>query len=115
MKKEVLTDKSIKELTDEKIGVLFNDKAEAEAFIQHYSPDYFDHSYRLRNSSGFLIIFVNSWLSKEPTFLVYDLDAEFKYVDEDNYTMELTKENLLTWLNDDIGYEITKLITFNEQ
>ena len=102
--------KSIKDFKDEKVGILFEDKDTAELVIEYYSPDYFKYSYRYSNTGKYLMIFTSNWIAKEDFFLVYDLDAKFK-LDEDEYSMELTEENILNWINDEC-YDVSKLILF---
>lgn len=104
--------KSIKDFKDEKVGILFEDKDTAESVIEHYSPDYFEHSYRYRNMGKYLMIFTNNWITNEDIFLVYDLDAKFKYLDEDEYSMELTEENILKWVNEE--HDVSKLVLFKK-
>lgn len=108
--------KSIKDFKDEQIGILFEDKDTVESVIEHYSPDYFEHSYRYRNTGKYLMIFTNSWITNEDIFLVYDLDAKFKYLDvnegEDEYAMELTEENILKWINEE--HDVSNLVLFKK-
>ena len=105
--------KSIKDFKDEKVGILFEDKDTAELVIEYYSPDYFEYSYRYSNTGKYLMIFTSSWITKEDIFLVYDLDAKFKYLDEDEYSMELTEENILNWINDECC-TVSRLILFKK-
>lgn len=107
-----LQNKSIDDLVKEKLAIMVNTKNDAEMLIEHFTPDYFEYSYRLKNNK-YLLVFVKNWITKESSLLKYDLDASFKYLDKDEYTMELTEKNLIKWLNDKAGYEIEKILVFN--
>ena len=106
-----LKDKYIKDIVEQKIAIMLDNKSDTEMLIEKFIPDYFEYKYKLSNNN-YLLVFTKNWLTKEDSLLVYDLDAEFRYIDENKYKMELTEKNLIKWLNTEVGYSIEKILLF---
>lgn len=102
--------KPINVFKKEKVAILFDNKDLAELAIEQYAPDYFNHSYRFSNEGKYLMVFTDNWITGEDIFLVYDLDAKFKYIDDNTYSMELTEENILNWIKSE--YDVDSLLLF---